>query len=261
MHQDNLINYQTDCISKEFDTVSRKINFLIYKATLYDLLMGFWERKSNHDLTTNSLCSQAKKICELGVGTGHLLSLLVKKYPQSKFFGYDINKRMLNVARDYLSRKKLLSENITLDIQDCRKVMIDDNSFDLIFSSYLLDLLPSADIRQTLREINRMLKKGGTASLLTLTNDIHSNLGFFGRLTDHYFKFTNNLYTKIYRNLKVKRLSQKLFYGYFTHCRPINLKDHLSSINSLSIVKQNRTSIRILGIPILAARYITIQKI
>ena len=52
---------------------------------------------------------------------------------------------------------------------DTRRLAIADGSFDVVFSAYVLDLLPLADIPAALRELHRVLRPGGRIVLLNMT--------------------------------------------------------------------------------------------
>ena len=52
---------------------------------------------------------------------------------------------------------------------DTRQLPIADGSFEVVFSAYVLDLLPLKDIPLALRELHRVLRPGGRIVLLNMT--------------------------------------------------------------------------------------------
>jgi demethylmenaquinone methyltransferase/2-methoxy-6-polyprenyl-1,4-benzoquinol methylase len=59
--------------------------------------------------------------------------------------------------------------NLVLKEADCRTLPFDDNSFDLLYNGYMLDLIPEQDMPQILGEFKRVLRSGGRLVLLNMS--------------------------------------------------------------------------------------------
>jgi len=119
----------------------------------------------------------AKVICDIGCGEGHLLSLI--NVPGRKLYGIDI---LPNVVLE--ARKKV--PNATILIGDAEHLQFKDNLFD---ATVCLDVLEHAsNWRAIVNEILRLTKPGGSM-ILGWPNDENWNLArkFIGKgpVPDH----------------------------------------------------------------------------
>ena len=93
------------------------------------------------------------KLLELGIGNSRMLE-------QAQLLGYkvqgaDIDENFLSIAREKKFNVKKLDLNNPLPFKDC--------SFDYVMSLEVIEHIPN--FKNILKEINRVLKKGGTAIL------------------------------------------------------------------------------------------------
>lgn len=93
-----------------------------------------------------------KNILDFGCGTGRYWKELLKMYPD-KLIGCDISKTMLAIL------KKKFPGADTYIIQNNKLNFLDDLSFDFIISTLVIAHIE--DIKDTVNEWNRLLKKGG----------------------------------------------------------------------------------------------------
>lgn len=133
-------------IAAEYDRVTPPLSFGRDRA---------WKRKMIAALPPLS----RPRCLDIACGTGDLCELLAGKYPDAGIVGVDLSEPMLNAAR-----ARGLGERITLKTGDMTKLDFPDGSFDVVTGGYALRNAP--DIRQTLSEIRRVLKPGGTAAFL-----------------------------------------------------------------------------------------------
>ena len=100
---------------------------------------------------------RSRKIIDLGVGTGYLLSQLVDLTTDAQgITAVDLSEQMLKNAQDYLSKHDQLAPRLAFEKADCRALPWPDNTFDLYVSSYLLDLLPESELRSAIQEMGRV---------------------------------------------------------------------------------------------------------
>jgi len=75
--------------------------------------------------------------------------------------------KMVEKARKRIFKTK--QRNYTLHLCDCRHLPFEDETFDVIMSQYLLDILPVEDFIPILLEFKRVLKDGGRIILANMT--------------------------------------------------------------------------------------------
>lgn len=109
---------------------------------------------------------QEDHILELGCGAGYAIKLINEKFNVNVIAGLDISKTVIQSAR-IRNRKEIASGKVRLIQGNVKHLPIDDNSFSKVFSIqsiYFWD-----DISETIAEIYRVMKPGGTI-LLTLSD-------------------------------------------------------------------------------------------
>ena len=276
------IYYDTETVKGEFEGVCKELKIFGLDFRLYDLLMGYWERKSDRDLVNFiDPMHPVENAIEFGVGTGYLLRLLAKKYPNAAIRGSDLSLSMLQASRDKLVkhghspdkiaivRNPLASStnleereggSIALVQEDCRNIHAASESQDLIASSYLLDLLSPSQIREVLSEAERLLRPKGKAYLMTLTSDIGNDGTVIGDLEEKYFRIRNGFYAVYYRSEVLRRVSHALFEGYYTHCRPIHLSSYVKDFERLAETRSRNSYVRICGMPYLPVKIIEVTR-
>jgi len=108
-----------------------------------------------------------ERVLEVAVGTGlsfrHLLSL----NPNGFTDGIDLTPAMLKRAQRRAARSD--SANYRLALGDAYALAFPDDAFDLVFNSYMFDLLPISDFVPVLREFQRVLRPGGRLVMVNMT--------------------------------------------------------------------------------------------
>lgn len=117
---------------------------------LADVLLGWFDQSIGEHACTMGAKLRAT---DLGCGTGNLLAQLRKKLPRSKLTGVDIAPGMLAMGAQLVADTDWLKE-------DMEHTSLADASQDYVFSSAALQWTDCANV---LREVDRMLKPGGTA--------------------------------------------------------------------------------------------------
>jgi len=141
---------------------------------VYDLLAGIYPVSSYlfharaHRLALNlSGIADGMKVLEIAVGSGEMFSHIAEKNPSGLNVGLDLSPQMAAVTLNRLGRDHP-SVNCTIEAADSRLMPYKDESFDAVVCCYLLELLASTDIVKTLHEIRRVLKPGGTFTLIMI---------------------------------------------------------------------------------------------
>ncbi len=100
-----------------------------------------------------------ERILEVGVGTGLGFVEVLRRNPDGYSEGIDRTPAML--ARALRRARKADPDHYRLRPGDARALDVPDGSFDLVFSSYVLDLLDAESLSVVLEECLRVLRPGG----------------------------------------------------------------------------------------------------
>lgn len=92
-------------------------------------------------------------LLDVGCGTGAMLAILKKEYPDMKAFGIDLSNQMIVQAR------KHINHDIYLQIGDVENMPWSNEEFDLLVCNASFHHYPNP--MQSLKEMNRVLKNSG----------------------------------------------------------------------------------------------------
>jgi demethylmenaquinone methyltransferase/2-methoxy-6-polyprenyl-1,4-benzoquinol methylase len=108
------------------------------------------------------------KLLEVGVGTGKQHELLQGEVqPEGNAFGIDLSWKMLLITRERVSTP--------LCQADAQHLPFIDSYFDRLYTSYVLDLLPSRDLPAVLDGFFRVIKPGGRLVIVALTEGVNAS--------------------------------------------------------------------------------------
>lgn len=132
-----------------------------------------WRKKAIEALKSIS----PKSILDVATGTGDFAIAAHKTLHPEEMIGIDISEGMLEVGRTKL-KEMGLNDAITLQKGDSTALEFEDGKFDAVTVAFGVRNFES--LQKGLSEINRVLRKGGAAAILELsepTNPIHK-LGY-----------------------------------------------------------------------------------
>lgn len=173
----------------------------------------------------------AGAVFEFGCGTGRFARRLFDDHlpPDARYLGVDLSTTMTGLARECLA---FYAERAEVRLCDGAAESGEPAaSFDRFVSSYVLDLLPEAEIRALLREARHILKPGGILVLVGLT----LGTGLLPRLVSTLWRL-------------VHRARPRLVGG----CRPIVVHDFLEP-RSWALVHRETVECRGLSSEVLVA--------
>jgi ubiquinone/menaquinone biosynthesis C-methylase UbiE len=129
-----------------------------------DIYIRNFEELRLRDIAVFSLGDiQQTSILDVGCGSGLYLVTFLKlgaKYVA----GQDIDERSINSAKGIIEKLNL---NADLKIGDCSHLQFSDNTFDYVFSGDVFEHITEEKKDETLKEIFRVLKPGGTVVIKT----------------------------------------------------------------------------------------------
>jgi ubiquinone/menaquinone biosynthesis C-methylase UbiE len=109
-----------------------------------------------------------EKVLEVGTGPGQILLEILKRVDRTNLVcGVDLSWNMLERSRRRAHRAGY--RNVGLEEADGRQLPFVDQAFDVVYSSYLLDILSVEGILGALKEFRRVLKGRGRVALVNLS--------------------------------------------------------------------------------------------
>ena len=168
-----------------------------------ELWPSYYERRYQEFLTFyDFLPKQNIKILELGCGIGYYSAFLSKIAEEVIATDLEIidpttHSPGLQVTRDFLSALGI--KNVTVMNASAEELPFEDNSFDLVFSSHVIEHVPN--MNKAILEIDRVLKPGGLNFCIvpTTTDRIYA-----------FFTFYIYLFKRIFAKLFIKLVSKKV---------------------------------------------------
>lgn len=106
-------------------------------------------------------------VLEIGCGTGRNLILAARRYPDARFYGFDISRMMLETAEANIARMRF-ADRITVAEGDATDFSAENlfgiPAFDRVFISYALSMIPPW--QQVLPQALNALKSGGSLHIV-----------------------------------------------------------------------------------------------
>jgi demethylmenaquinone methyltransferase/2-methoxy-6-polyprenyl-1,4-benzoquinol methylase len=155
-------------------TIQRLYDFL---CPLYDYLTRYEISAKEKGLAAASI-RKGDHVLEVGFGTGKTVNGLADRVGQTGLVcGVDLSLKMVQKTRSMAKTRKLTCW-IDLQLGDARYLPYTENVFDVVFNSYVLDLMAVRAIPTILKEYKRVLKPGGRLVLVNLSKGErwHSNM-------------------------------------------------------------------------------------
>ncbi len=176
-----------------------------YYRNLYHKIKPSWNDSSKlyYDLLNSSVNSETK-ILDVGCGHGDFLKTIHDKTIHS--YGIDPDEQALG-------KNKFIKNKIVGSVE---KLPFEDNFFDLVFSSWVLEHLP--DPKSAFSEIFRVLKPNGKVIFLT-PNVWNYNVWIIRLIPERFHEFftkklynrqENDTYTKQYKINSIKKIEKVL---------------------------------------------------
>jgi demethylmenaquinone methyltransferase/2-methoxy-6-polyprenyl-1,4-benzoquinol methylase len=110
-------------------------------------------------------------VLDVGCGTGLALRPIAATNPNGWTEGLDLTPAMVDHTRDRM--KTSPHDQYRVRVGNAASLPYPDRTFDAVFSSYMLDVLPSSLIPRCLKEMHRVLRPTGRLVLVHLTPSRH----------------------------------------------------------------------------------------
>jgi demethylmenaquinone methyltransferase/2-methoxy-6-polyprenyl-1,4-benzoquinol methylase len=167
-----------DNIAPSYDKLNHRLSWNIDKG---------WRRKAIQQLAP----FKPQTLLDIATGTGDFAILAAEMLHPQKLVGADISEGMMEIGKKKVQAKGL-QDIISFDKEDCLHLSYQDETFDAVTAAF--GIRNFANLDSGLREMQRVLKKGGHLSIVELTSPVtfpmkqlfrvysHTVLPVYGRL-------------------------------------------------------------------------------
>ena len=179
-----------DHIAPTYDTLNHRLSWNIDKG---------WRKKAIRQLAP----FHPQKILDIATGTGDFAILATSMLKPRQLLGVDISEGMMAIGKEKVKQKQL-EDIVSFQKEDCLHMSFEDNTFDAIIAAFGIRNFQNLD--QGLKEMCRVLKKGGHLSIVELTEPVSFPM-------HQLFRIYSNTFLPVYGRLLSKDRSA---YKYLT---------------------------------------------
>lgn len=170
-----------DNIAPSYDKLNHRLSWNIDRG---------WRRKAIRQLAAE----HPQQLLDIATGTGDFAIMAAKMLKPQRIVGADISEGMMEIGRRKVMQMNL-QDTVTFEKQDCMNLDYPDGSFDAVTAAFGIRNFP--DLDKGLREMCRVLRKGGQLSIVELTTPVsfpmrqlfsiysHTVLPVYGRMISH----------------------------------------------------------------------------
>ncbi|MGE5221383.1 MAG: class I SAM-dependent methyltransferase [Omnitrophica WOR_2 bacterium] len=139
-----------------------------WRASNYDSLAE-WEQEFHTEAVQMAEARGGQRVLVVACGTGRGMVELARAVgPSGRVDALDLSQAMIDQAR--LKREQaVLNDRVHFRQGNARELPYPDESFDIVYNAYMLDLIPLDGFEPILREMQRVLKPGGRLVLLNMS--------------------------------------------------------------------------------------------
>jgi len=157
----------------------------------YDYTTGVFTRKYAEMALQRLSIVEGGTVLEIGFGTGYCLKLIAELVGQTgKVYGIDISSGMIEIAKRKLEKAGLVNR-VELCCGDAVYLPFNDNTFDVVFISFTLEVFDTPEIPKVLEQIKKVLKPGGKLGVVSISkvNGEPIFLRFYGWIHNKWPKY------------------------------------------------------------------------
>ena len=137
----------------------------------YGYTAGALGRKYSEMALQRLSIAEGETVLEIGFGTGYCLKLMADLVGRrGKVCGIDISPSMIQKTKTRLE-KAGLTGRAELCCADATCLPFDDNIFDAVFMSFVLEVMDTPEIPRVLEETKRVLKPGGRLGVASMSKE------------------------------------------------------------------------------------------
>lgn len=166
-----LVEQMFDNIADSYDTLNHRLSWNIDKG---------WRRKAINQLER----FHPQVILDIATGTGDFAILAANMLKPLKVVGADISEGMMAIGRQKVVRENL-GNIVEFRKEDSLSMSFPDETFDAVTAAF--GIRNFQDLDQGLKEMCRVLKKGGHLSIVELTSPISFPMKQLFKIYSHTF--------------------------------------------------------------------------
>ncbi len=156
-------------IEQTFDQIAPRYDFMNRLLSMgIDII---WRKRA-----LRAIAGVPASILDLATGTGDLIIMAAKKFPDAKLIGIDLSHAMLSIAQRKITQRKI-DDRVNFIQGNCLTMPFADNSFDVATIAFGIRNFESIVAGYT--EILRVLKPGGQVIVLELSRPQRKLLSAF----------------------------------------------------------------------------------
>lgn len=176
----------------------------------YDYLLGitFPEKKIKQALINQCTLNGSEKLLDFGIGTATLSLMIKQQFQAVSITGIDVDNKILKIA------KKKTGAAVDLQRYDGSNLPFNEGAFDIIVSSLVFHHIPTANKKNVLQELYRVLKPGG---------ELH--IADFGKPQNLYTKLAFAIFRRMDGEENTRVNSKGLLPEYIQKAGFINVKE------------------------------------
>ncbi len=163
-----LFQYRTDTMQRTIAVRTRRIYDLL--AGVYPLSTMLFHSKAHKAALNDSGIRDGMRVLEVATGSGEMFRRLVSTNRNGVTVGLDLSPNMAARAQRRVQRE-FPESNAMCHAVDARNIPFGPAVFDALVCCYLLELLSIDDIVSTVNEFYRVLRPGGTLTLILIGQD------------------------------------------------------------------------------------------
>lgn len=167
---------KTTQVEQMFDNIAPTYDTLNHRLS-WDIDRG-WRKKAIRQLAPY----QPQNMLDIATGTGDFAILATEILQPSRLIGADISEGMMEIGRKKIADLGL-QDIISFEKEDCMHLSYADETFDAVTAAF--GIRNFADLDQGLREMYRVLKKGGHLSIAELTTPVSFPMKQLFRIYSH----------------------------------------------------------------------------
>ena len=168
----------------------------------------------NFEATTTSTCENTGRIMDIGCSVGASTKFLIEAFPEKDGVdAIDLSPYFLSAAKFYhraLSSPMFttLSEKIIYHHMMAEDLSFASNTYDIVSISYLLHEIPTKTAEEVIAEAYRVLRPGGTLSIVDLNG---KRIKALPQPRRHFFELTEPLINQYYHTDPMRILADAGF--------------------------------------------------
>ena len=166
-----LVEEMFDNIDPTYDTLNHRLSWDIDKG---------WRKKAIKQLEPFA----PKTMLDIATGTGDFAILSAQMLKPEHLVGADISEGMMEIGRKKVAEKGL-QDIISFQKEDCLNLSFEDETFDAVTAAF--GIRNFQDLDKGLKEMCRVLKKGGHLSIVELSEPVSFPMHQLFKIYSHTF--------------------------------------------------------------------------